>query len=139
MISFSLHFGWSSAEILGGDCFVKYHRDIFKNIVKERLALTKSCYHFLSVRATKNQQVCPKDFALRNCHDANITMHVLAVSVCYFMTAKQAFTAFLAIAVENEHLDICLFRKYKVQLLRESLHTRALLCQINNTLSKKKE
>lgn len=52
VISFSLHFDRSSGEILGGDCFVKHHRAIFKNIVKEGLALTKSCYHFFSVRAT---------------------------------------------------------------------------------------
>jgi len=50
VISFSLQFGRNSGEILGGDCFVKHHRAILKNIVKEGLALTKSCY-FFSVRA----------------------------------------------------------------------------------------
>lgn len=65
-------------------------------------------------------------------------MCVFAASLHYFVTAKQVPLPFFAIAVENKHLAICLLRKYKMQLLRERLHTRALLCQRNNTLSKKK-
>lgn len=103
---------------------------------------TKNCYHFFSVCATvriwKNWKVywrlCFKQLSC--CIHSNVCV---AASMRYFMTAKQVSLALFALAVENKHLIICLLRKYKMQLLRESLHTKALLCLRNNALSKGKK
>lgn len=136
----------SCGEILGCYCFVMHYKAICKNTVNEGVCLkrkqTEDCYHFFSVCATvriwKNWKVywrlCFKQLSC--CIHSNVCV---AASIHYFVTAKQVSLALFSLAVENKHLVICLLRKYIMQLLRESLHTKALLCQRNNALCKGKK